>query len=183
MTRVYAKRKMVESQEQQVGQDSVREITANNEMSPARSESVDGHHLAAGQIEVSSRNIKYDKDGRIISAPVRDEKWLAEMAFMNEMVTVRIHPSNDKNANPLPDVYVNGRVQRFVRGAEQQVRRCYVEVLARSKQTTFDNVKVKDPEGEDKYVYPSHTAEIFPFTVINDSAKGEQWLKKVLAQA
>lgn len=149
-------RKMVESQEQKVGQDGVREITENHEMTEQIIEPVDGP---------------------------RSKKWLDEMAFMNEMVTVRVHPTTDKNANPFPEVYVNGRVQRFVRGAEQQVRRCFVEVLARAKGTTYDNLKTKDVDGEDKYVYPSHTAEVYPFVVINDTPKGEAWLKKVLAEA
>lgn len=183
MPRVYKQRKMVESQEQKVGQDGIREITKDHEMTKAASEVVDGHHLD-GVIEISTgQHARVDANGKIISNPTRGKKWMDEMAFMNEMVTVRVHPTTDKNANPFPEIWVNGRVQRFVRGAEQQVRRCFVEVLARSKGTTFDNVKVKDAEGEDKYVYPSNTAEIFPFTVINDSPKGEKWLKDVLKSA
>ena len=166
MPRVYKPRKMVESQEQKVGQDGVREIQADGELNKAKSEAVDGHHL----IEP-------------VGIEATNQKWLDEMAFINEEVTVRVHPSTDKNANPFPEVFVNGRVQRFVRGAEQKVRRCYVEVLARAKGTTFDNVKMKDTEGEDKYVYPTHTAEVYPFVVIGDTPKGEAWLKRVLAQA
>lgn len=160
------KRSMTESQEQTVGQDSVREIQSDGEMKQARSEVVDGHHL----IET-------------VGAEAGNKKWLDEMAFMNEIVTVRVHESTDKNANPFPEVYVNGRVQRFVRGEEQKVRRCFVEVLARAKGTTYDNVKLKDNEGEDKYAYPSHTAEVYPFVVIDDSPKGKAWLKATLAAA
>lgn len=165
MARVY-KRKMTESQEQKAGQDTTREFNADGELNKPRSETVDGHHL----IETAG-------------AEAGNKKWLDEMAFMNEEVTVRVHPSTDKNANPFPEVFVNGRVQRFVRGAEQKVRRCFVEVLARAKGTTFDNVKMKDPEGEDKYVYPTHTAEVYPFVVIGDTPKGDVWLKRVMAQA
>ncbi|MFA6972408.1 MAG: hypothetical protein WC208_13565 [Gallionella sp.] len=165
MARVY-KRKMVESQEHKVGQDGVREFQADGELNKPKSKTVDGHHM----IEVAG-------------VEATNKKWLDEMAFMNEIVTVRVHPTTDKNANPFPEVFVNGRVQRFVRGAEQKVRRCFVEVLARAKGTTFDNVKSKDPEGEDKYSYPTHTAEVYPFVVINDTPKGEAWLKSVLAQA
>lgn len=156
MPRVYVKRKMVESQEQKVGQDGVREFTPDHKLPPT--------------------------DIEIVDSPVSKTK-LDEMAFMNEIVTVRIHPTTDKNANPFPEVWVNGRVQRFVRGAEQKVRRCYVEVLARAKGTTFDNVKMKDNEGEDKYVYPTHTAEVYPFVIVDDSPRGEAWLKALLAQA
>ena len=181
MPRVYTKRKMTESQEQQVGQDSVRELTPDgNAMTKARSEPVED---IKSEIETAGRYIKRNAEGRIISNPTRGKKWEEEMAFMNEIITVRVHPTTDKNANPFPEVWVNGRVQRFVRGAEQKVKRMFVDRLARSKGTTFDNVKTKDMDGEDKFVYPSHTAEVYPFVVINDSPKGEQWLKKVLSEA
>ena len=78
---------------------------------------------------------------------------------------------------------MNGRVQRFVRGHEQQVRRCFVERLARLKLTTFDNLKTKEVDGEDVYRYPTHTALVYPFVCINDSEKGKQWLKDILSQA
>lgn len=176
MTRQYTPRKMVESQELTAGQDSTREIVGdhgNEQMSPARSETVDGHHLG-GELE----RIGFDANGKRI----RSKKWHDEMAFANEPVTVRVHTTNDKNAHPLPEVWVNGRVQRFPRGEEIIVRRCFVERLARACATTFDNVKTKGPDGEDKYVYPSATAEVYPFTVIGDSPKGTAWLKTVMAQ-
>jgi hypothetical protein len=171
MARNYTPRNMVESQEQDIPQGGTREFTESGELNATSSNTVDGHHVG-GALE----SLGFDANGKRI----RPKKWFDEMAFMNEMVTVRIHPSTDRNAHPLPDVYVNGRVQRFPRGEELSVRRCFVEVLARSRLTTFDNQKVKGPDGEDKYIYPAHTAEVYPFTVINDSAKGEAWLKSVL---
>lgn len=173
MARTYTPRKMVESQEQQVGQDSTREFQDNGELNKPRSEQVDGHHLG-GELD----RIGFDANGKRI----RSKKWHEEMAFMNEIVTVRVHPSTDKNANPLPDVYVNGRVQRFPRGEEIKCRRMFVERLARAKGTTFDNLKIKGPDGEDKFVYPTHTAEAYPFVVIDDTPKGQEWLKRILAE-
>jgi hypothetical protein len=174
MTRQYVKRNMVESQELDIPQEGTREFAASGELNQVDSHSVDGHH-AAPVLE----SLGFDANGKRI----RPKKWYDEMAFMNEMVTVRIHPSTDRNAHPLPDVYVNGRVQRFPRGEELAVRRCFVEVLARSRLTTFDNQLIKDASGNDKYVYPAHTAEVYPFTVIGDSAKGEAWLKNVMRSA
>lgn len=147
-------RKMTESQEQQVGQDGVREFNEKNELP---------------QIQV-------------VPPEGKSKKWLEDMAFANEIVTVMIHESTDKSANPFPEVIVNGRVQRFVRGHEQQVRRCYVEKLARMKLTTYSNLKTKDVDGEDVYRYPSSTGLQFPFVVIDDSPKGVAWLKGILAE-
>ncbi len=148
------KRSHTESEEQQVGQDGVREFDKHNELP----------------------QIKAEQPGK------ENSKWAEDMAFMNEEVIVVVHEATDKNADPFPAVWVNGRVQRFVRGEEQKVRRCFVERLARSKLTTFNNVKTKGVDGEDKFVYPSHTGLLYPFAVINDSDKGKQWLKRVLQE-
>lgn len=164
-------RKMVESQEHTPASQPAREFNASGELPVEKIQSPDGHHLG-GELE----RIGFDANGKRI----RGKKWHDEMAFANEMVTVRIHTSTDKNAHPIPDVYVNGRVQRFPRGEEIKVRRCYVERLARAMATTYGCIKVKDANGDDKYVYPPATAEVYPFTVIGDTPKGEAWLKSIL---
>lgn len=174
MARQYTRRKMVESQEQDIPQEGAREFTESGELNKPQIQTPDGHHHTP-----VLENLGFDANGKRI----RPKKWYDEMAFMNEVVTVRVHPSTDRNANPLPDVYVNGRVQRFPRGEEIQVRRCFVEVLARARLTTFDNQKVQDANGEDKYIYPSHTAEVYPFTVIGDSPKGDAWLKSLMSSS
>lgn len=164
-------RKMVESQEFSPATQPVREFDANGELPVEKIQPQDGHNLG-GELE----RLGFDANGKRI----RGKKWHDEMAFANEMVTVRIHQSTDKNAHPLPDVFVNGRVQRFPRGEEIKVRRCYVERLARAMATTYGCVKTKGPDGEDKYIYPPATAEVYPFTVIGDTPKGEAWLKSIL---
>ncbi len=166
-------RKMVESQEHTPATQPAREFGPGGELlgAPSKIPTQEGHHLG-GELE----RLGFDANGKRI----RGKKWHDEMAFANEIVTVRIHQSTDKNAHPLPDVFINGRVQRFPRGEEIQVRRCYVERLARAMATTYGNVKVKGPDGEDKYIYPPSTAEVYPFTVIGDSPKGEAWLKDIL---
>lgn len=165
-------RRMVESQEYGPATQPAREFNANGELPVEKIQSPDGHHLG-GELE----RLGFDANGKRI----RGKKWHDEMAFANEMVRVRIHTTTDKNAHPLPDVFVNGRVQRFPRGEEIMVRRCYVERLARAMATTYGNVKTKGPDGEDKYVYPASTAEVYPFTVIGDTPKGEAWLKSILS--
>jgi len=152
---IVAPRHHGESQEMDKPQAGTMAFTADNELK------------GSGIIEPVAASVS--------SAKIEEEK------FMNELVTVMIHQTTDKNANPIPEVSVNGRIQRFVRGHEQRVRRCYVEVLARAKQTIFGNVKTRDAEGNDMYHYPSTTAEVLPFAVIGDTPKGQAWLKKLLA--
>lgn len=165
-------RSMVESQEQSAPSQPAREFdAAGNLTGGGKIDSPDSHHLG-GELE----RLGFDANGKRI----RGKKWHEEMAFANEIVTVRIHHSTDRNAHPLPEVWVNGRVQRFPRGEEIQVRRCYVERLARAMATTYGCVKTKGADGEDKYEYPRVSAEVYPFTVIGDSPKGEAWLKSIL---
>lgn len=175
MTRQYTPRKMVESQEHQPVAQPPREFNDEGELPIQKIETQDGHHLGGTP---ALENLGFDANGKRI----RSKKWYDEMAFANEMVTVRVHPTTDKNAHPLPEVFVNGRVQRFPRGEEITVRRCFVERLARAMATTFGNIKIKGPDGEDKYVYPGSSAEVYPFTVIGDTPKGEAWLKGIIAQ-
>jgi hypothetical protein len=155
------RRKMVESAEQAVPQLPTRGFDENSELAKI-----------GFQAEGGGKRQKR----------VRGEKWMADMAFANELVTVRVHESTDKNADPFPLISVNGRPQRFVRGNEQQVRRCYVEKLARLKHTAYDSLKTKDPDGEDVYRYPSRTGLVYDFTVIDDTPKGQAWLKQVLSE-
>ena len=173
MTRKYTPRKMVESQEHKPATQAPREFNEAGELPNPTIPTQDGHHLGGAPVLES---LGFDANGKRI----RSKKWHDEMAFANEMVTVRVHTTTDKNAHPLPDVSVQGRVQRFPRGEEIKVRRCFVERLARAMATTFGNLKIKGPDGEDKYVYPPSSAEVVPFTVINDTPKGEAWLKSLL---
>lgn len=158
-------RKMTESQEQQVGQDGVREFDKNNEIP---------------HVQVQSPERK-GKNGK--SQGFRDQKWMDDMAFANEYVTVIVHESTDKTAHPFPELSVNGRTQRFVRGHEQKVRRYFVEKLARLKLTTYDNVKTKDVDGEDVYRYPTHTGLVYPFVLVNPTQRDTAWLKGILAES
>lgn len=173
--RPYTPRKMVESQEHKPAAQAPREFNKEGDLPAPKIDTQDGHHLQGTTLDA----IGFDVNGKRI----RSKKWHDEMAFANEQVLVRIHTTTDKNAQELPEVFVNGRVQRFPRGQEISVRRCFVERLARAMATTYGNKKVKGPDGEDKYIYPAQSAEVYPFTVIGDTPKGERWLKDLMRSA
>lgn len=115
-------------------------------------------------------------DGPLIGSKADTEK------FMNEIVTVVVHDTTDKNAVPIVSVSVNGRTQNFIRGQAQRCRRVYVERLARAKETSY--TQSLDPgllDGVNK-MHP-HAALSYPFSVIDDAnPKGQDWLRKVLAE-
>ena len=69
-----------------------------------------------------------DPTPEIIDGPLPNSKAAIEQ-FMNEIVTVVVADSTDKNAVRIVPVSVNGRTQNFIRGMPQRCRRCYVERL------------------------------------------------------
>lgn len=122
-----------------------------------------------------------ESDIDIIDKPNWKDKAKME-AFMAEMVTVNVHDTTAPNADPIVEIWVNGRVQRFLRGLDQTVKRKYVFGLVRAKKTTFGQEKFKNEAGDDAYRYPTRTAPEYPFTVKNDTPQGREWLKKVMLE-
>lgn len=117
----------------------------------------------------------------VVKGHVSKEK-LDNLAFMEDVLTVVVHDSTNENDEPIPRVWNGGRSQAFIRGKEQEVKRKFVEVLARLKYTKYTQRLVKDATGADTYVQIPHTALRYPFAVIRDpSPKGKEWLKNALA--
>lgn len=117
-----------------------------------------------------------------VDRPV-DKKWAEAMAFNEEVIEVVVHTTSDKTAEKIVEVFNNGIRQMFIRGEKQKVKRKFVEVLARAKQTNYGNQQIKTDNGEEVYVYPASTALRYPFSVVNDpNPRGIDWLKSVLAE-
>ncbi len=122
----------------------------------------------------------------VVDRPVDQEK-LAELKFMEEMVTILIHEDPDPNADPMPMVG-NGGDRDIVylrRGEDQTVKRKYVEVLARSKITRYTQRRTVDETGIEKYIQVPRTTLRIPFSVIEDPSgrKGADWLRGILQEA
>lgn len=147
-------RRAVEAAEQTVGQDRPRDLPAK------------------GKSRLEARHIEPVEH-------VSSEK-LAMLAFMEEVVTVVVHDSTNPQDERIVEVWNDGIPQRFIRGQEQQVKRKYVEVLARAKQEGYSQEELPNKEG---YRNIPHTALRYPFAVVGDSDKGKAWLKRVLAEA
>lgn len=152
--------RQLEAAEQQIGQPGTRQFVededGNAKMSPSLIEPVD--------------------------RPI-DHQRAEALAFNEEILEVTVHTSADKNAEPIVEVFNGGIAQRFIRGQKQKVKRKFVEVLARAKQTSYSNQKVIIEGGDETYVYPESTALRYPFVVHSDpNPKGVDWLKSILAE-
>lgn len=103
--------------------------------------------------------------------------------FMEELVKVRIEPLMEKNPRKMVDLYVNGIPEWVPVGRPWIMRRKYVEVLARSKpmsiQTKHEQPEESlDPQNE---VIRSTSAQ-FPFSVLQDTPRGIEWLNQIMAE-
>lgn len=109
--------------------------------------------------------------------------YAADLAFMEELVEVEVHESNDPNAEPIVDLYCNGIPQRIVRGQPIAVKRKYVQILANARQvsmTTETRVQGEDVINR----IGKRSALRYPFSVVrDDNRKGRDWLRSVLQAA
>ena len=144
----------------QVGQDVPREMKSTG---PAR-ESLDPPVI--------------QPVGKVVS-----KQKLEMLKFMEDVLTIIVHDSTNPMDDPIPMVWNDGRSQAFIRGQEQQVKRKYVEVLARARKTTYTQEKYLDGVGNEAYRNIPHTAPRFPFSVLADpDPRGRDWLKNISAE-
>jgi hypothetical protein len=106
-----------------------------------------------------------------------------ELAFMNEMVAVRIHESTDKNAEKIIFVSNDGTPQRFVRGQYVAAKRKYVEVLARAKPFSVATPETFDGNGDRTTSIRTTVGLMYPFDMQDRNPRGQAWLQRVLAEA
>ena len=103
--------------------------------------------------------------------------------FMNEILTVTVHPVSDENAPPYVILNVNGVSQPIARGIEQKVKRKFVEVLARMKETKYTQIQNNVADPSDRSLI-GRSGLCYPFEVVSDpNRKGRAWLSKILAEA
>lgn len=107
-----------------------------------------------------------------------------EAAFMEELVEIEIHPSTSENDPSHVILNVNGVNQPVFRGHPTKVRRKFVEVLARMKQTSYSQRPTDyiNPERSNEMI--PRTGLSYPFQVLSDpNRKGNAWLRQILAEA
>jgi len=138
-----------------------------------------------------------------VIVPVEQTKltpeYIAELAFMEDPITIRIEPSDDENAPIVVDCWVQGKgaevfdpiAKKWLElnclpiGGIIITKRKYVEVLARSR---ADKVVAKEVEsrpapGTDGWKVDRRMVRKTLFSVIHDpSPKGAEWLTRLYAE-
>lgn len=106
-----------------------------------------------------------------------------EEAFMNEFVVVEVAETTNENEPNSIILSVNGLTQPVFRGQPTRMRRMFVEVLARCKESKY-NQHTLNPNEPDRIELRQRTALAYPFQVVEDNnPKGRAWLRAVLSEA
>ena len=103
-------------------------------------------------------------------------------AFMNEVLTIEIAPTSNENEPPYAHINVNTFNQIIPRGTPVQVKRKYVEVLARMKETKYTQ-HTPNPSEPDRIEMKERSGLVFPFQVLEDrNRKGHEWLAHIRSE-
>lgn len=154
----------------------------------------------AKEMDTNEQTIGQDKsvilpaDGSIVQAvedlrevvvadkPIQDD-YAKALAFSEEKITIMLNDDNDPNAENPVQVACNGVNQFFLRGQPQEVKRKYVEILARAKRTRIATPEVTDASGSRTNQIRQSTSLRYPFTVLNDpNPRGPAWLRGLLSE-
>jgi hypothetical protein len=131
------------------------------------------------------KGIEITDDAPVIEtvAESRDFSQLAaDESFMNELVTVMIHSTTDENQAPHVIVNCNGMNQPIIRGMPTSIKRKYVEILARMKETKYTQV-TPNPAAPDVSELRARHGLAYPFDLVEDkNPRGRAWLTNVLAE-
>ncbi len=104
-------------------------------------------------------------------------------AFMNQVLDVYIHPSSEENGPNHTIVNVNGVNQPVFFGQPNRIKRKYVEVLARMKETRYHQPTANPLNPESGNALIPRTLQVYPFQVIRDPhPKGAAWLAQIMAE-
>lgn len=111
-------------------------------------------------------------------------KVLNQEKFMEEECDVYVHSSSNENDPTHFILNVNGLNQPVFRNQVTPMRRKYLEVLARMKETKFSQpaMNMGNPEASNTVV--PRTVQVYPFEVRRDpNPLGPAWLHHILAEA
>ena len=135
-----------------------------------------------GDVTMSQAGKMEHPDIQVETKPLNHEK-AAELAFMEELMTVRVADTTDPEEGVCISVWNWGRHQLFIRGQDVTCKRKFVEVLARAKPTSYANVEFTESDGSRSIKWPKRTGARYPFQVVrDDNPRGPEWLRRVLMQ-
>lgn len=171
-------------------------------VSPTSLPAKEQHTGDAPDVALKDKDLSLDKeldrgDSQIAIPEQRIHKdYLAELAFMEEPVTIRIEPSGQDNAAMTVDCACNGKGAEILDargkwlelnilpvGIVVTTKRKYVEILARSKQMRVNTPDHMDNKNVDNNTLTRRHNRAHLFSVLKDSDRGHTWLTAILQEA
>lgn len=124
-----------------------------------------------------------DSDVETMAGTGDFQKIMSEESFMEEELEITLPPQKEDSERPYVEVMVNGKRQFMPKGPIIKVRRKYVEVLARMKETEYDQ-RQTDPTQPDSIQLVPRTRFVHNFVVHYDPRGdiGAAWLRKIMAE-
>lgn len=139
--------------------------------------------------------LNYQAEGIAALEPDTRGDYLADLAFMEEPMTIRISKSSEKQAPKVVDCWNNGKgAEAFINGKWVELgwlpvdmdvitRRKYVEVLARAQpdgvETSVGEPTVEKPHNE---IIRNRSCK-YPMSIVQDkNPRGAAWMSKVLRE-
>jgi len=107
--------------------------------------------------------------------------YLKELSFMEDVMTIRLEKTGEKNAPKWHQFSVNGVTEWVQPGMPWKLKRKYVEVIARAVPWDIQTETGSPQDEHPKNNLVRNPRSRFPFSVIHDpSPRGAEWLTKIL---
>lgn len=110
-----------------------------------------------------------------------------KLAFLEQEVTVELSEGTDIDAEKFVFLSINGvgpgpnGLQWVPRGTPVKMKRKFLEVLAKARQVKYKNHEQTNREGVQESFQKARSADIYPFTIIEDTREGIEWLRNLRA--
>ena len=110
------------------------------------------------------------------------DKHHADMAMLEDELTV-FTPTVDDPKDTCFGVTNNGKLQIFVRGQEQKIKRKFVEMVLRLRQRIYETIDNPDRLAEEAKLQKMHTNARHRIEIIYDpNPRGKQWRAELNGQ-
>lgn len=122
------------------------------------------------------------KNEDVIVDPVGNinNDYFEELAFNEQELTIRLEPTQDKNAPLFVDVSVNGETIWIPVNQTFKIKRKFVGVLASCKNDAIDTFEKETHDGNTIPDMSRRTSIRHPFSVIQDpDQRGYEWLVRL----
>jgi len=133
-------------------------------------------------LDLTSSNVAALMQGsgiEIISEREFNDK-AAYILFMEDVLTIEINETTDKNAAPVVFCGDNGDQRWLPRGIKFKIQRKFIERLAQSHERHYTTVNNPDRDADNGMLTRTKGVQAIGFQVWHDpSPRGRQWLQRV----